>query len=93
MKEVQKKSFPHTTMTYNLFTLQGLQPGKSHSELLRRVENEVEFGGFGTKDHFQLTYDKLIVIVAISLFPGSSQKDICSRYNTYNMSLTELRTW
>ena len=69
MKEVQKKSFPDTTMTYNLFSLQGLQAGESHSKLLRRVETEVEFGEVGPRDNFQLTCDKLIVIIFISVFP------------------------
>ena len=65
-------------MMTNLFSLQEFQTRESYSEM---------------RDNFQLTYDKLIIINAISLLPSHSQKDICSRYNSYQTSLTQLRSW
>ena len=91
MRKVQKKNYPDMTMTYNLFSMQILQPGETHSELLRMVETAVEFRGVGTRDKFLLTLNKLIVIIAISLFPRHSQKDICNRINFYEISLSNLR--
>ena len=52
MKGIQKKSFPETTMAYNLFSMQGLQPWETYSDLLRRVETEGESRVVGTRDNF-----------------------------------------
>ena len=62
-------------------------------QLLRRVEEQVEFGVVGTREVFTLTYDKLIVIIMVSLLQPHSEKVICDKYNTYEISLTELRNW
>ena len=93
MKETLKKNFPHTTMTTKMFSMQGLQPGESYSDLLRRGEEAVEFGRVGTIEVFTLTYDKLIIIIMTSLLPPSSNKFICDKFNTTEISLVDLRNW
>ena len=93
MKDKKKKNYPDTTMTTNLFSMQGLKPGESYSDLLRRVEEAVEFCGVGTREVFTLTYDKFIVIIMTFLLPTSSQKVICDKFNTTQISLVELRKW
>ena len=65
----------------------------THSELLKPMELVGEFGRVGTRKDFLLTYDKLIVIILTYLLPPSSQKIICHKFNTTEISLAELRNW
>ena len=80
-------------MTCNLCRMQQLQPGEMHLDLLKRVETAVEFGDVGTREEFLLTYDKVIVIIVISLFLRGSQKDITNKLKSYEIGHDDPRVW
>ena len=69
----------------NLFRIQPMQVGETHSDVLKHMELVVEFGGVATRKNFLLPYERLIVIIAISLLHRLSQKEMVNRFNLYEI--------
>ena len=72
MNTAIKINFPDLKRTTNLFQLQPHQVTETHSNILKQIEREVQHGGVRTKENFLLTYDRLIVVLMISLLPDLS---------------------
>ena len=93
INKVQKKSFPDLKRTTNLFRMQSHQTNETHADVLKQVERAVEFGGVGTKDNFLLDYERLIVVITISLLPKLLQKELLNKFNSMEISQDSLRAW
>ena len=76
-----------------LFRMQRHMESKTHAELLKRVEIAVASGGVGSKEGFELNYDKLIVRITISLFPENSRQALASKFNGFDITREELKEW
>ena len=91
MCKVQKKSLPDPKRPTNLFRVQSYQASKTYANFLKRMELAVEFGAGGTQENFLLKYERLIVVLANSLFPRLSQKEIGNRFHSYEIKQDNLR--
>ena len=47
----------------------------------------------GTKDHFLLDYNHLVVILCIPLLPRASQKDLINKFSTIELKKDHLKEW
>ena len=85
--------YPEIQRTMALFRMQQHMESKTHAELLKRVKIAVGSVGVGSKDRFELYYDKVIVLLTISLFPEESRQALPSKVNGFDITREDLEEW
>ena len=78
---------PPLKRAVNLLTCSKKSPQETHHQFLERVKAALIVGGIGARTSFNLSWDRIMIILVIKGLSNSDRCEILCRFGTFNISM------